>query len=174
MRSRTRSTGLRKATHSDLEAQGVLTAYSLCIQVLEALGLRPGSVVLDFGCSWGYGSSQLSRAGFDVYSYEISDPRARYVAETSNCKTLESTKSYPRKVDCFFSAHVIEHLSNLNIFWDAALDVLAPYGLIVCSCLNGHPDREHMCRTRYHNICGKMHPLYISPQYAREITSRKD
>jgi hypothetical protein len=46
------------------------------VEVLRAAGLRPGDAILDFGCSWGYGSWQLREAGFNVYSYEISKPRA--------------------------------------------------------------------------------------------------
>src|SRR5271166_6603622 len=60
--------------------------YSTYMGVLRAVGLAQGSSVFDFGCSWGYGSWQLSHAGYRVYSYELSRPRARYAAENLQCK----------------------------------------------------------------------------------------
>lgn len=147
--------------------------YSSYIQALKALGLQSGSSILDFGCSWGYGSWQLSRAGFDVYSYEISVPRARYAAERLQCKMIGTLESFPRKVDCFFSAHVIEHLPNPDILWDAALAILAPHGAIVVACPNGNPERENTVGLGYHSLWGKVHPLYITPKYALEASRRK-
>lgn len=45
------------------------------LEVMRALKVRPGSKVIDFGCSWGYGSWQLQQAGFSVQGYEISRAR---------------------------------------------------------------------------------------------------
>jgi 2-polyprenyl-3-methyl-5-hydroxy-6-metoxy-1,4-benzoquinol methylase len=147
--------------------------YSSYIQVLRSLGVKEGSSILDFGCSWGYGSWQLSRAGFEVYSYEISVSRARYAAEKLQCKMIDSLESFPRKVDCFFSAHVLEHLLSPNLLWDAALVTLAPHGLIVSACPNGNPERENVAGAHYHSLWGKVHPLYITPKYVLEATRRK-
>jgi SAM-dependent methyltransferase len=147
--------------------------YSSYVQVLKALGLQLGSSILDFGCSWGYGSWQLSQAGFDVYSYEISVPRARYAVEKLRCNMIGSLDAFPRKVDCFFSAHVIEHLPSPNLLWDAALATLAPHGLIVSACPNGNPERENVAGAHYHGLWGKVHPLYITPRYVLEATKRK-
>src|ERR1035441_3257241 len=52
--------------------------YQIYINVLRAIGIEPGMTVLDFGCSWGYGSWQLREAGFKVYSYEVSKSRAEF------------------------------------------------------------------------------------------------
>ena len=46
-----------------------------CIQVLREIGIREGARILDFGCSWGYGSWQMSQAGYLVKSYEIGRDR---------------------------------------------------------------------------------------------------
>lgn len=148
--------------------------FSSYVEVLKALGLRPGATILDFGSSWGYGSWQLSQAGFEVYSYEISAPRARYAAEKLGCRVIESLQMLPRKVDCFFSAHVIEHLPTPNLFWDAALATLVPRGLIVCTCPNGNPHREHLVGFDYHSLWGKVHPLYITPDYVQEAGKRRN
>lgn len=55
--------------------------YLHYIKVLTQLGLTPGALIFDYGCSWGYGSYQLARAGFDVMSYEVAPSRRRYAKE---------------------------------------------------------------------------------------------
>src|SRR5438093_11980901 len=52
--------------------------YSEYISVLRDVGLMPGNRILDYGCSWGYGTWQLQAAGFNTQAFEISEPRARY------------------------------------------------------------------------------------------------
>ena len=39
--------------------------------VLMRLGLRSGARIFDFGCSWGYGSYQLSKAGYSILAFEV-------------------------------------------------------------------------------------------------------
>ncbi len=42
--------------------------------------------MLDFGCSWGYGTYQLQQRGFDAVGFEISRPRAEsMVAQSWEC-----------------------------------------------------------------------------------------
>ena len=68
------------ATLSNLISEGFANSekdYSHYIAVLKAANVTPGQTILDFGSSWGYGSWQLAQAGYRVYSYEISRPRAR-------------------------------------------------------------------------------------------------
>ena len=90
--------------------------YSSYVAVLRAMRLAPGSSIFDFGCSWGYGSWQLRHAGYRVYSFEVSRPRARYAVENLQCELFPPDK-LPEKVDCFFAAHVIEHLTNPRVIW---------------------------------------------------------
>ena len=51
--------------------------YSYYISILIQLGLKPGSRVFDYGCSWGYGSYQLAQAGLEVASFEVAPSRKR-------------------------------------------------------------------------------------------------
>ena len=46
--------------------------------------------LLDFGCSWGYGSFQLKKQGYKVYSYEISKPRSNYAKTKLNIKIIDN------------------------------------------------------------------------------------
>lgn len=145
--------------------------YSNYIQVLEAVGLRPGDTILDFGCSWGYGSWQLQKIGFQVYSYEVSKPRATYAATRLGCNMVDDTSQLPT-VKCFFSAHVIEHLPNPNIMWTVANQVLNPGGITVCFTPNGEPHLEHDAARQYHQLWGNVHPLLLTSRALQEMSHR--
>lgn len=135
--------------------------YSPYIEVLRALPLEPGSSIYDFGCSWGYGSWQLSQLGYRVYSWELSAPRARYAAEKLDCQIYSADK-LPEKVDCFFSCHVIEHLTNPRLMWQTARAVLRPGGKMITFLPNGDPSLEQL-NPNFHQLWGQVHPLLLSP-----------
>ena len=146
---------------------GSETDFSGYIDVLVAAGLERGAPVLDFGCSWGYGSWQLRRAGFDVYSCEISKVRACYATQKLGCAVIEKLSDLPTKVRCFFSAHVIEHLPDPNLLWDAAMSTISDSGVVICFCPNGDPSLESRYgRRRYDMLWGKVHPLLVTPEFA--------
>ena len=142
--------------------QGSEKDFASYLDVLRRIGIEPGSTVLDYGSSWGYGSWQLRRAGFRVYSYEINERRAEYAREYLECDTLATPDSCPEKVDVFFSAHVIEHLPNPNILWAIVQQVLKPSGTVVLFMPNGDPKLESVENSNYHLRWGKVHPLLLS------------
>jgi hypothetical protein len=129
--------------------------YAVYISFLEAAGIRPGMSIFDFGCSWGYGSWQLSQAGYDVYSYEIAPTRARYAKTMLGCRMI-SPENPGRSFDCFFSAHVLEHLNYPREMWRVAREVLRPDGAVVTFLPNGN-----LTRPQVHKTWGKVHPLLI-------------
>lgn len=136
--------------------------FSVYTAVLRTAGLRPGQALFDFGASWGYGSWQLKEAGFRVYSFEISKPRSRYAAQNLGCEMC-APEQLPDKVDCLFSAHVIEHLVNPRLFWDVARLTLKPTGFIVLFTPNGEPSRAASDKN-YHQLWGLVHPLLLSAE----------
>jgi transcription elongation factor Elf1 len=147
--------------------------FSAYIGVLKSLGMEDGDSLLDFGASWGYGSWQFRRAGFRVFSYEISKPRAAFARAKLSCDMVESMDKMPEKVKCLFSAHVIEHLSNPNLIWEVARKVLSTNGMIVCFCPNGEPARESLLGLRkYDFMWGKVHPMLITPRYLQSTSAR--
>jgi hypothetical protein len=147
--------------------------YSAYLSVLGSVGLKPGDPMLDFGSSWGYGSWQLSRAGFKVFSYEISRPRAEYAGTKLGCSMVRSPDDLQARVKCLFSAHVIEHLPNPSLMWEVADKILTDEGLIVCFCPNGEPAREALVSVGdYDQLWGKVHPVMITPQYLRNMSAR--
>jgi 2-polyprenyl-3-methyl-5-hydroxy-6-metoxy-1,4-benzoquinol methylase len=101
------------------------------ITVLKAL--RSCGRLLDFGCSWGYGTWQLAKSGYDVTGFEISRPRAAYAKTKLGVRTIdrfEELQSLPAgSFDVVFSNHVVEHLSNVRDVFDLMGRLLAPGGL---------------------------------------------
>lgn len=146
--------------------------YSPYLKVIDAIGIKPGEIILDYGSSWGYGSWQFLQAGYRVYSYEISKPRAQYAASKLNCIMLDQPQAPPEKVNCFFSAHVIEHLPTTKVLWDIALQVVKPGGTIVIFTPNGDPRRELIIGKKYHQLWGQAHPLLFSPEAIKRISIR--
>jgi 2-polyprenyl-3-methyl-5-hydroxy-6-metoxy-1,4-benzoquinol methylase len=101
------------------------------IDVLRSL--RPSGRLLDFGCSWGYGTWQLAQSGYNATGFEISKPRAAY-ARTKLAMTtfdrLEDLKTLsPASFDVIFTNHVVEHLLNLKEVFELMKRLLAPGGI---------------------------------------------
>jgi SAM-dependent methyltransferase len=136
--------------------------YADYIQVLQAVGVRPGQSVYDYGASWGYGSWQFAQAGYRVYSFEISRARARYAAHYLDCHVIDEPLGVPERVDCFFASHVLEHLAQPRTLWRIAARVLRPDGVVVLFMPNGEPRRELHDPVRYHQLWGQVHPLLLT------------
>jgi SAM-dependent methyltransferase len=148
--------------------------YSAKIDIFRAAGLKPGARIVDFGGSWGYASWQFRQAGFEVFTCEIGRERARYAKEKLGCTIMEDLRPLDGTIDCFFSAHVIEHLPNPNILFDEAVKVLAPGGLIVCYCPNGAEEREQREGLKaYDQNWGKVHPLMITPSFMKSEARKR-
>jgi len=160
--------------HSMLQSgfAGTERDFSGYIEALQASGLAAGARILDFGCSWGYGSWQMAQAGFDVFAYEIGRERARYARDKLKCKVVENVRTLDRTIDCFFSAHVIEHLTDPTRLFDEARQTLRPGGLFFCYCPNGALEREEKHCSDYHRNWGKVHPLMITPAFMKREMER--
>ncbi len=133
------------------------------IKVIKSY-LPSGARILDFGCSWGYGSWQIRQAGFEVSCYEIGEMRARYAKERLGCTMVDDLRTLDGTVDCLFSSHVIEHLPDPGILMAEARKLLAPGGYFISFCPNGNPERRDR---NYHRYWNKVHPLLITPEFMR-------
>jgi SAM-dependent methyltransferase len=147
--------------------RGTEKDYAGYIAIVRAAGVKPPGSILDFGCSWGYGSWQMSQEGYRVYSTEISRPRARYAQEKLGCRLCDPG-NLPEKMDCVFSAHVIEHLCNPRTLWEVARTVLKPSGVLILFCPNGEPSRD-VPGSQYHLWWGEVHPLYLTAAAMRHM-----
>jgi 2-polyprenyl-3-methyl-5-hydroxy-6-metoxy-1,4-benzoquinol methylase len=114
----------------------------------------------------------LQQAGYQVLSYEVSRPRAQYAAEYLNCTMLAEPNELADPIDCFFSAHVIEHLPDPNILWEVAAGVVHNDGVVVIFTPNGNPARAALPGSQYHKLWGQVHPLLLSAEALHNLAHR--
>jgi hypothetical protein len=140
--------------------------YTYYISVLQALGLNRGAAIFDFGCAWGYGSFQLQQAGFKTTAFELAPTRRRF-AETNlgvNCvhdmeRCVDETL-HTGQYDCFFSAHVIEHVPMPAKIFQYARKLLRTGGLFLAFTPNG--SETHRIKSRdWMRSWGQVHPNLI-------------
>lgn len=149
------------------------TSYLGYIDVIRALGARAGQSVMDFGCSWGYGSHQLLAAGFKVESFEISRPRADYAHAKLGVTTLELDSIPSSSYDVFLSCHVIEHVPSVEEMLALGERVLKPGGLFVAFTPNGSLAHRQQDAEGWHRSWGCVHPQLIDEQFLRHARSRR-
>lgn len=142
--------------------------YSSLIALAADLGVKKGMRVFDFGCSWGYGSWQFARASYDVKSFEISRPRARFAREKlgvdviDNPIELESATHLDGSCDLFFSNHVLEHVPSPTEVVATARRLLKPGGLFVAITPNGSLAYRQAAPESWHAFWGKVHPNMLN------------
>jgi 2-polyprenyl-3-methyl-5-hydroxy-6-metoxy-1,4-benzoquinol methylase len=149
--------------------------YSYYIGMLRQLGLQPGARVFDFGCSWGYGSYQLAKSGFLVTSFEVAPTRRRYAREKLGVDTVDdmqrTVKSLAGQFDCFFSAHVLEHVPAPRLTFDYALQLLKENGIFVCFTPNGS-DHHRSVSPNWKKLWGEVHPNFIDETFLDQSFGR--
>jgi 2-polyprenyl-3-methyl-5-hydroxy-6-metoxy-1,4-benzoquinol methylase len=143
--------------------------YSGYIAVLAALGCKPGQRVLDFGCSWGYGSWQLKQAGYKVIGFEISKPRCGYAQEKLgiDAHTQHEDVGSDQTFDIFFSAHVLEHVPSVRDTIAFARRKLKPGGLFIGFTPNGSMAFKNASPIAWGRLWGVVHPNFIDDVYYR-------
>ena len=150
--------------------RGTPKDYKVYIDLLQALGLRSGDSLFDFGCSWGYGAYQLRMEGFLVMAYEISAARRAYAADRlgiefiDDLDALEPGHPLFESFDCFFSAHVLEHVPYPRQVFEWAAKLLRPGGLFISFTPNG--SEAHRRRNQQWNkLWGQVHPNLIDDRF---------
>jgi len=143
---------------------GTESDYTKYIKVLKASGIERGAKVLDFGCSWGYGTFQLREAGFDAVGYEISPRRSQFAQHCLGIPMVSAPEQLG-PIDCMFSAHVMEHLPRPQVIWELAKSILKDSGVLVAFMPNGDPIREGT--PGYHASWGQIHPLMITSKFLK-------
>jgi hypothetical protein len=140
-------------------------SYKAYIEVLNALGAGKGQKLFEFGCSWGYGSWQLSHFGFEVQAYEISTSRAAYAREMLGVDVVDSMTKANKPYDIFFSSHVLEHVPSVEQTLSSALELLREGGLFVAFTPNGCAARRGTDPRGWHQQWGLVHPQMLDDVY---------
>jgi 2-polyprenyl-3-methyl-5-hydroxy-6-metoxy-1,4-benzoquinol methylase len=141
--------------------------YSRYIDVLIRLGTDRGARLFDFGCSWGYGSWQLKRAGYSVWASDISEAHRDYASEMLNVRVVNVDDIGPDVIgtfDCFFSAHVLEHVPVPSAVFRLAARLLRPGGLFVSFTPNGSSDCR-LTEKSWSKLWGQVHPNFIDDEF---------
>ncbi len=138
--------------------------YSYYIEVLAQLGLESGARVFDYGCSWGYGSYQLAKAGFAVTAFEVAHGRKLYAQEKLGIQVVDdmnlATAEFVAQFDCFFSAHVLEHVPSPAQSFDYAMRLLKPDSIFVSFTPNGSAGFRAVSPD-WSKLWGEVHPNLI-------------
>jgi 2-polyprenyl-3-methyl-5-hydroxy-6-metoxy-1,4-benzoquinol methylase len=158
---------LRRLKETDF--RDAAASYSVYLDVLQALRVGEGSRIFDYGCSWGYGSYQLMRAGYDVEAFEISRPRCAYAAEKLGVKTVSDFRELGGDFDVFFSAHVLEHLPDLREAIRLAQSMVRPGGLFIAFTPNGSLAYRSSNWQAFHKSWGMVHPNVLQEKYYRHV-----
>tara|TARA_B100000780_G_C21048917_1_gene421132 strand:+ start:97 stop:990 length:894 start_codon:yes stop_codon:yes gene_type:complete len=145
--------------------------YSKIIEILNILDLKSNtnvSSLFDYGCSWGYGSYQLKKI-FNVKSYEISVPRAKYASDKLNVNIineseLDSLKNNDKKLDFFLMSHVLEHVPNPSETLDLGLKLLKKGGYMVSFTPNGSMENRKI-NSKWSKLWGMVHPNFIDEKF---------
>jgi GT2 family glycosyltransferase/2-polyprenyl-3-methyl-5-hydroxy-6-metoxy-1,4-benzoquinol methylase len=139
--------------------------YTQYIAILHALGVLPGQRLTDFGSSWGYGAWQLANAGFEVQGFEISRSRCAFAREQLNLNATANINDLRDGQDCFFSAHVIEHVPSVAEMINVGRRLLRPGGLFVAFTPNGSLARRQKNSKAWHCNWGLVHPQLIDERF---------
>jgi 2-polyprenyl-3-methyl-5-hydroxy-6-metoxy-1,4-benzoquinol methylase len=138
--------------------------------VLRRLGLDAGARIFDFGCSWGYGSYQMARAGYSVLAFEIAPTRRRYAEQKLRVITvadMEKGVNDPNLAgtfDCFFCAHVLEHIPSPAAVFRVACALLRPGGVFVSFTPNGSQQARAFF-PEWEKWWGEVHPNFIDDSF---------
>ncbi|MEX1024031.1 MAG: methyltransferase domain-containing protein [Planctomycetota bacterium] len=149
------------------EFRGSPKDYSKIIELLAAANAPADARLFDLGCSWGYGSWQLARAGFDVEAFEVDPRRAAFAREHLGVRVFDAFAAARGPYDVFFSSHVLEHLPELGATLTRAFEVLRPGGLFVAFTPNGCEARRRRAPEAWHRAWGEVHPNLLDEHYYR-------
>jgi len=142
------------------------------LEVLKALGARPGASLLDFGCSWGYGSWQFAQFGLRVKALEVSHPRAHYARDALGVDVVYNLAEVGSGFDVFFSSHVLEHVPSVGPIIELGMQKLKDGGLFVAFVPNGSLVRRQDDKALWKKAWGLKHPNFIDEVYCAQALGR--
>lgn len=141
--------------------------YTGSIEILRALGCKEGDSLLDYGCSWGYGSWQFAEAGFSVTAYEVSERRRDFAEASLGVRVLRQESQIAGPYDIFFASHVLEHVPAVRKVISLARRVVRPGGWLVALTPNGSLAHRERDPGGWHKSWGFLHPLLLDDVYYR-------
>jgi len=144
-------------------------SYLPYLRLFDALAFTKGTRILDFGCSWGYGTYQLQRAGMSMEGFELSRARAAFARDKLSLKVCSDLDEVGSDFDVFFSSHVLEHVSSLSETFSIARRLTKPGGLLVSITPNGSPEFRQANPKSFHQLWGLSHPNLLQATFLQNV-----
>jgi 2-polyprenyl-3-methyl-5-hydroxy-6-metoxy-1,4-benzoquinol methylase len=144
------------------------TEKDLTSKVSIVKSLIPSGRLLDYGCSWGYGTFQFQAAGYEAIGFEISRCRAEFGRQHLGVKIvteIELMSEYRGICDIVFASHVLEHLPNLSETLERISQLLRKGGLLVAFVPNGDGRSARELGQYWGPLCCEKHPLALDSDF---------
>ena len=138
------------------------------IEVFNALGVRSGARILDYGSSWGYGAWQVNALGYRADGFELGRTRARYGEEQLSVRTHVAWSGVAAcSYDAVLANHVLEHIPNPRAALGRISGALKPGGWFVAFFPNGSKACRVANPVRFQCNWGRLHPIYLNNEVLR-------
>jgi SAM-dependent methyltransferase len=148
--------------------KGSIKDFSYHGNVIEAFGVPAKGRLLDFGANWGYASWQFARRGFNVTSYEISQPKAAFGANLG--VTIHTDlASVGSGFDAVYSSHVLEHTPDPREVLMQQLALVKPGGLVIAHTPNGSSSWRAAAGRGFSPVWGFVHPVLLTDRFVAHV-----
>ena len=128
--------------------------------------LMPAGRILDYGCSWGYGVYQLSKAGYEAMGFEISKPRVEYGRRTLQVELTADVEALtPKAFDGIYSSHVLEHVPEPKTALAAFQRLLKPGGKLFLYVPNCSGDEAKRLGANWGQMINEKHVLALTAEF---------
>jgi SAM-dependent methyltransferase len=138
--------------------------FSKIILLFQAIGLKRGDLILDYGANWGYGTWQFNQAGFAATGFELSKSRAKFGANLG-IDILTDATQIAGAFHAVYSAHVLEHVANPATVLRQQLAWTRPGGYVVAHTPNGSRAWRVSGRKQFHLSWGRVHPVLLTEEF---------
>ena len=144
--------------------------------IAEYVARQPKMRILDVGCGYGYLSYALRQAGhgvigIDVSAKAISKAKSLFGGEFSPVKLEDYAKGRPKPFQLIIATEIIEHLTNLSVFFLAAKELLEPGGVLLITT----PDKDHYPASAiWTRELPPVHSLFFTQTTLKQLAKRLD
>ena len=153
----------------DINFRGSTRDYGHYIEILSTLTPPPANV-FEFGCSWGYGSWQLSKAGFNTGAFEISHHRGGFARDRIGVDVQAEFPSRDNtdQFDAVITTHVLEHVPSIDSALKNLETYVRPGGYIVAITPNGSSEWRNADFNAWNTCWGEVHPNFPDIEFYRQ------
>ena len=122
-----------------------------------------GRNLLEIGSSWGYFICQAKLQGFNVTGIEISNTRRQFGRENLGVDILKNISDLgSKKFDLIYTAHTLEHFTNLSTIFNELYDHLEVGGKLIIEV----PNFDFFNRgNSLLSTIGAVHPIGFSSKF---------